>query len=89
MRNLPPEIWTLYKLRHLWIGKNPIDSLPEEIYEMEDLEVFEFAKPLVCPKIEWVYGLRSFLSSNTKSMMLIRERSESSSAAQKRIKGMN
>jgi Leucine-rich repeat (LRR) protein len=77
LQNLPPEIWTLYKLKHLWIGSNPIVSLPQEIYEMDDLEVLGICETGCSPEnTEWVLGREVFLSSNTKSMMLVREKDE-------------
>ena len=73
--SLPPEIWTLHQLKHLWIGSNPIEELPPEIYSMKDLATLGICETFCFPEdSNWAMEREVFLSSNAKSMMIIKEK---------------
>jgi Leucine-rich repeat (LRR) protein len=77
LKSVPSEIWTLYKLKQLWVGSNLLEDLPDEIYDMDDLQILGICENPCLPKnTEWVLDREVFLSSSTKSTMLIKEKSE-------------
>ena len=77
LKSLPSEIWTLYKLKHLWVGSNLLEDLPDEIYQMDNLQILGICGNHCLPKnTEWILDREVFLSSSTKSMMLIKEKRE-------------
>ena len=77
LKSVPSEIWTLYKLKQLWVGSNLLEDLPDEIYDMDDLQILGICENSCLPKnTEWVLDREVFLSSSTKSTMLIKEKSK-------------
>ena len=77
LQSLPSEISALDRLRQLWLGSNPIETLPPEIYGMKDLRVVGICETSCFPEDSaWALEREVFLSGNSKSMMLIREKDQ-------------
>ena len=77
LQALPSEISALERLEQLWVGSNPIETLPPEIYRMKDLRVMGLCESSCFPEDSaWVLEREVFLSGNSKSMMLIREKDQ-------------
>ena len=59
------------------MGSNLLEDLPDEIYQMDNLQILGICGNHCLPKnTEWILDREVFLSSSTKSMMLIKEKRE-------------